>query len=383
MLRVVAALLVFIQHFCAGNGEPYQQRLLVDVIGLGHGRAGHLAVVVFFVLSGFLIARSADKPGLEWQRYFSDRLGRMYSVVIPAVILDIVILCALSYLDPAIWKYCGGSDRTLPIKEMLVLTFLHQAWTFHAMSFLLGPVWSVGYEFWYYVVLGLWRFLPRLDWKLASTAFILILLGPKVALLAGAWLAGVWAYRLSKVAKAPGGAPHLSGWLFILSVAGLVLPFVFAAHLPWVKMMPGGLLGFSANFVTDTIYSLAVAFNIWCLARWSPPDRWLDNRPAGAVKACFTYLAGISFSIYLFHRPLIVLLGATFGVMKDIPQQLIAMGGILCVIAVLAQFTERKLAFWRGFSDFLVETGEKVVRRLWRVLRPARRPLGTALPDPE
>jgi peptidoglycan/LPS O-acetylase OafA/YrhL len=194
--RVTAALMVFIYHF--SSGDKFQKALVSRALGLESGRVSHLAVVIFFVLSGYLIARSADKPGLKWQRYFSDRLGRMYSVLIPAVLLDIAVMLALKKLNPEVWSALSGADAMLPFKYFTTLAFLHQIWPLNAVSWLLGPAWSVGYEFWYYVGLGLWQFLPGRRMKWLGCGILVLFVGPKIVLLAGAWLTGVAAYHFSK-----------------------------------------------------------------------------------------------------------------------------------------------------------------------------------------
>jgi len=69
-------------------------RLLYLVTGLGHE-----AVMVFFVLSGFLISlsvfRSLQAGRWNWLAYTLSRLTRLYVVLVPAL-----ILCTL-------WDMCG------------------------------------------------------------------------------------------------------------------------------------------------------------------------------------------------------------------------------------------------------------------------------------
>jgi peptidoglycan/LPS O-acetylase OafA/YrhL len=373
--RVTAALMVFIYHF--SSGDKFQKALVSRALGLESGRVSHLAVVIFFVLSGYLIARSADKPGLKWQRYFSDRLGRMYSVLIPAVLLDIAVMLALKKLNPEVWSALSGADAMLPFKYFTTLAFLHQIWPLNAVSWLLGPAWSVGYEFWYYVGLGLWQFLPGRRMKWLGCGILVLFVGPKIVLLAGAWLTGVAAYHFSKKpVTLP--RPAVAG-LFLLSLAATILPLVFSRHLPWAHGSADKLIGLSSNFLTDTIYSLAVALNVWSLSVWSPSAAWLENPAGRAGRTVVGYLAGISFSLYLFHRPLIALMGAIFGTMENIPQQLAAMAGVLATVALLAEFTERKLAFWKRGTDWIFF---RAVPGLTRALRRRTHDHGLVAPAP-
>jgi len=68
-----AALLAF--FYPSGFIGEFSHGLIMTRLGLLDGRAAHLAVIVFFVLSGFLIAQSAARPGMTWTRYFQARLA--------------------------------------------------------------------------------------------------------------------------------------------------------------------------------------------------------------------------------------------------------------------------------------------------------------------
>ena len=49
---------------------------------------GNQAVIVFFVLSGLVIARAAERPGLTLSEYAVHRIARIESVAIPALVLS-------------------------------------------------------------------------------------------------------------------------------------------------------------------------------------------------------------------------------------------------------------------------------------------------------
>ena len=51
---------------------------------------GNDAVMVFFVLSGFVIAYVANSKEKTIESYFISRFARLYSVVLPALILTII-----------------------------------------------------------------------------------------------------------------------------------------------------------------------------------------------------------------------------------------------------------------------------------------------------
>ena len=51
------------------------------------GNLGSDSVVIFFVLSGYVIAYTADQKDRTVRRYFINRCARIYSVVVPALLL--------------------------------------------------------------------------------------------------------------------------------------------------------------------------------------------------------------------------------------------------------------------------------------------------------
>src|SRR3974377_2602308 len=76
-LRFGAAFVVFLSHYRKFTGgmlwqmQPY----------------GRTAVMVFFVLSGFVIAWVTETRERTLQEYALSRVARLYSVIIPAFIL--------------------------------------------------------------------------------------------------------------------------------------------------------------------------------------------------------------------------------------------------------------------------------------------------------
>ena len=53
--------------------------------------AAHAAVLVFFVVSGAVIAESATRPGLSLRDFAIARASRLYSVVLPAIVFSYAV----------------------------------------------------------------------------------------------------------------------------------------------------------------------------------------------------------------------------------------------------------------------------------------------------
>lgn len=73
--------MVFISHVPGFSGGLFWQ-----LAGFGHE-----AVVVFFVLSGFVISFVVYDKNESALKYISSRLTRIYSVAIPAIILTLLL----------------------------------------------------------------------------------------------------------------------------------------------------------------------------------------------------------------------------------------------------------------------------------------------------
>src|SRR5215471_11975241 len=80
--RTLAALIVFLGHL---SDQRYGGEMLA-----GFGAQAHTAVVAFFVLSGFVIAWAAQRDGSALE-YILNRAARIYSVVLPALGLTLII----------------------------------------------------------------------------------------------------------------------------------------------------------------------------------------------------------------------------------------------------------------------------------------------------
>jgi peptidoglycan/LPS O-acetylase OafA/YrhL len=289
---------------------------------------GHSAVVVFFVLSGFVISHAA-RPELGLRGYALHRIARIYPVLLAAALLSLAIGWTVGV---NIMGY--GSSRGSDLFDIGVnLLFLGQSWMDLPMPYV-GTVWSLDYEVWYYVLFALWMYRPN-PLLLAVAA---AMAGPKILLLLPVWLLGVWLHR-RMVALPPGRAL----WLFLASSAAGLAFIWFSVGIrlrealrPWMPGLIDYVQG-SNQFLGDFVLGVIVALNF--LAAGSL-GLGLVVKWQGVIR----YLSGFTFSLYVFHLPLAVLI--CNGLHVRAPAAF--MGLLLAGVWVLGMVTEQRNKWYRS-----------------------------------
>ena len=303
LLRGLAALLVCAGHLRAfllvDFGQIKSPTLLDRIFYLTTG-LGHQAVMVFFVLSGYLVGGSvlaAHQSGRwSWTNYALRRMARLWMVLLPALGLTLAFDSLGRQWFPAGYEgkfqvlYNSGPSLAAPA-DLRGVTFLGNACFLQTITVpplgTNGPLWSLANEFWYYALFpllcGLWflRAWPR-RFLFALLAGALIWWLPAVLTSAGGiWLFGVAAFwaghreRVRTVCRHP-AALVLGGALFL-----------------------GSLAASKTNSVFGTDGSIGAAFALWVvgLAACEPPFVRLKKFAAG--------LSEMSYTLYLVHFPLL------------------------------------------------------------------------------
>ena len=291
LVRFVAACLVYIYH-------SNQRLLTTDVLPASN--YGHSSVIVFFVLSGFVIAFITDVRENQWDDYASSRISRIFSVAIPTLFLTIALDGVGRHLYPAQYDY--PFDQFL-LRILRSLTLLNEVWFISITSFSNVPYWSICYEFWYYVAFAAIAFLPRRLGTIAVIALAL-LLGPKVILLAPIWAAGVLLYRWKALATI---TPSAAWPMLLFSVAGIIAFHHWAISdiaSDWLKSVIGAewhrQLTFSKFFVGDYLLGALVFLNFAAMRALSGFFAPLLQRLERPIRT----LASYTLTLYLMHQPL-------------------------------------------------------------------------------
>ena len=260
----------------------------------------HEAVMVFFVLSGLVIATTVQRRETDWRSYTVARAVRMYSVVLPAIVLSFAVTAIAGALDPTIWNTEPGQDFSL-WGAVSSIAFLNESWRIDTNLPWNHPFWSLCYEVWYYVLFGVFCF-ARVRSRLLWLAGCAVIAGPAIVALLPIWMLGAWMARWRRFpAMTPvvAWSVVIGSWtlVWLISVSGLDIALRSYLH---DEVPSFWRLESSQRLITDYLLGILVALNF--LAFRALPDAattWLVR-----AKRPIRYFAGFTFSLYLFHRPL-------------------------------------------------------------------------------
>jgi peptidoglycan/LPS O-acetylase OafA/YrhL len=277
-----------------------------DTVGLGENlltKWGHEAVVVFFVLSGYVIQHAARSSVGSLSKFSADRISRIYAVAIPCLLLTVVFETTGRYINPA--AYVGVGNGAIPIVLLWSVLFLNESWL-PLYCFTNAPYWSLCYEVWFYVLFAAFYFLSGWTRAIALTVAAL-LAGPWILLLLPVWLLGCAAYKLQ--------FSRATYWTW-LALLQPILVFWLYEHfeLRWetnqlvasISAASGVNFRWSSSLFSDYLLGASLALHLMAA-------KCLDERLARLLnpfKAAIRWGADRSFTLYLLHFPLVYMLSA-------------------------------------------------------------------------
>ena len=345
-VRFAAACTVFLGH--STNAMYGGRGFLWQLDG-----SGTEAVDIFFVLSGFVIAYVYSRGESSPRVYAVSRLSRLYSVAFPALLILPVVDLVGQALRPGLYTQFPALDWHNPVHFLTGLTFTNELWNRHDVWGSNEPYWSLGFEAWYYVVFGLFVFVPgRLARWFAAGAGLLIA-GPKIAVLFPLWLLGVACFKTSL--RPPVG--RLSGVvLFLGSLALLALfgwwplkPEVWGQYQP-LTLNPARLQSIIPDYAVGLLFA-ANLVGFHSLSDLLLPFLTLIRRPV-------RWLAGATLTMYLFHLPILRLVVAlTPWAPSSTAARVTFLIAVPALVLVVAEFTERRKSFWRALFFRMLPPG--------------------------
>jgi peptidoglycan/LPS O-acetylase OafA/YrhL len=290
-LRWISALEVVLGHvrenLISGTTQDPQSTLLSRLV-FGLSCWSTDAVIVFFVLSGFLVGGKATEmlraPKLEglWQRYLVERASRLFVVLWPVLLLAGICLGAVLWIVPHApfvtsdnWSYSlyRPLNHDLSPLRWVGAFFLLNNFGFDTIQ-IDGPLWSLSYEWYYYLAALAIVLLTRRHFTIGTCLLLVFVaaltvlsrkFSPSLLPLGSTWLFGAVAREVfnrklfsNRIALCAGGAlvaaalgaNHLRHCPLI--ILGATLAFVLA-NQSWQSFVFAPRLG---KFLADFSYSL-------------------------------------------------------------------------------------------------------------------------------
>jgi peptidoglycan/LPS O-acetylase OafA/YrhL len=287
LMRGIAALLVFLGHvrascFVEFGALPPDQKGLLTKLLFGITRTGHEAVMVFFVLSGFLVGgqiiKSVRHGDFDIAAYTLERCTRIFLPLIPACVFTVAISWLIFNQQPN-WLQAGLN--MIGLNGILTDTLADNA-----------PLWTLAYEIWFYILAGAIGYLFSTR-HATLVVFTIMACGIAVFSVLAARYALFWIMGAFLVLLPNHKHSRLLGVLGATIIAVGVLDYQLAAKSDSfinVIYLPIPL--------AETLIVVGVCLLIACLC-----DPAVDASLSLLRKPAL-YLSTISYTLYLFHYPL-------------------------------------------------------------------------------
>ena len=251
---------------------------------------GNEAVIVFFVLSGFLVGGSSISKMLinkfDVFSYTVDRVVRIYVPLIPAL-----------FFSGLVGLYLGNSINYIE----LVGNVLQLQGVFFEPFSGNGPLWSLAYECWFYFVIPFFYYLIKNNkfsfFLLLGVLLFFLVLTKLQSVYFYCWLIGAFAFF---------NLPERFKWKnFLFSV---LLMVIGVASIQVNTASQSVQVGFVRDFfpsidIAKLVLSIGCALFIRTVSV-ANPSNYIFKKIEGSGK----FLADFSFTLYLIHYPVLKLI---------------------------------------------------------------------------
>ena len=318
---------------------------------------GHPAVIVFFVLSGFFVGGSVIRTSKAFslKNYAVTRVTRLWIVVIPACVFTLYCdhISARSLPDVFTGRYWSiihsgpemhtysASIRTGILNVLFLQTIAAPVFGSN------GPMWSLANEFWYYALwpiiwMAIFNKISVVSKKeraaLLICALLIIWLLPRSFYVGGIiWTLGCVVYILVTQYGIHGMHSWLRWATVVIFVTALILEKVPSSRY----FGPGE---------ADLVLGLAVgSILIWLYKHPFPADSIFCRTTL--------FLSKISFSLYVVHFPLVMLL---FSLFYSGQRKTMSLSSISVLTFELCGLIACGFVFWWLFEQHTSKMREKV-----------------------
>jgi len=383
--RWVGMLLVLSIHgdvlFLNFNGiDPNHQSTFIAawrfLVSYEFGRQG---VIGFFVMSGFLVGGAVIGRLQEGKPFLLDycihRFARIYLVLIPAILLTFTLDTVGRSIFPVEFGAYGVSyfeghyDLRLALAEFANLQGIITK--FYGTN---GPLWSIAYEFWYYILFPLLllpfgrTYSPRTR-KIVAAVALAVCVAVTVRQIWFAFGFLIWglgaALRLARTPLMRSPAKAFAVTATVIVTLRVVFTGAMMQEHPALLYIPDAITAVAfANLILTMRFA---AMQDWRILDWSGHKRMAD----------------FSFTLYAIHNPTIVFLRATaaqfFGQewarsvagLEQWEVFTVSIGLTVAFAYALSRVTETRVGVVRRWLRQLLESAESRLadRKLARLMR--------------
>jgi peptidoglycan/LPS O-acetylase OafA/YrhL len=301
LIRAVSGIIVFMSHIVQIFVLPFAGRTVLVDLAVS---SATYAVVSFFVLSGYLIAKSIgqnisnlEKADFDVSKYALKRFLRIYPPLVFSILLVFAIWAAIKGFDlHGATSYVLPEDRfELPRERFefspnAAFATLAQLYAFGPGGYLEanGPLWSLSYEVGFYLFAGLFvkLYFTLKRHEVGST----VLLGVLIMLFGSMiffYKKGLFLY-------------YYSIWAF-----GLLCFFRFDSLLFWLIAGLNGAIFWVRGISQGQLKEISFAIGMLLLIK---NRSHLDKRLPGWLQFLSARMAQSTYSLYILHFPLLLFL---------------------------------------------------------------------------
>lgn len=304
-LRGLSAIVVLFSHAFQAFVAP-QDVTFYSIVRL----LGQSAVMMFFVLSGFLIGHSIQK-NIQQNQLFSKQIYTMQRCkrILPPFLFALFWMLLLYYLAPYFFATHSHSFETVPalmlrtaydfsLHELVGSIFFVNEFVTPTLSSN-APLWSLSYEVWFYILaalMAMWRY-AFTQIGFVITLLILSVLNLQFLVYLGVWLLA-FAFSFDQVRRRLDvHSLKITQWIFAIFALCIAIYDAFQFFvIDQVKT-------YQANLFTMFNACIGVAFAIFLLQLF---QKQRSFKPVWVSSARFSY------TLYVTHFPILLFVMGVF-----------------------------------------------------------------------
>jgi peptidoglycan/LPS O-acetylase OafA/YrhL len=260
----------------------------------------NIAVLIFFLLSGYLITYSSSRKlsssDYSYSHFFTDRFSRIYTAFVPAILLVLMLDAVSIYLSPETYSFYESFNlRTFFANLFMLQDFPSpgplKSWAVDSFGSAL-PFWTLAIEWWIYLWFGFLVFVLYKKKKFSfKLLFVLGLLSivPFYNLIMGRGN-GLTAYWLFGAA------------VFVIDRQDLLQKFNFKFKILLIATL--SILGIIRAWFVMEAYDPIFAF-LLAVVLWLVIDVFRRHEFDKRIERMIRYNASYSYTLYLMHYSII------------------------------------------------------------------------------